>query len=225
VALPPIAIGTEPPDKSSPQSVTGRCRSHWRSWMCRSMLKRMRIDPKATISGWPTLTVRKVLRRLRGRLSWSWPDLEAAAELPAGKGRALAQVLRAEGFVDGSRDGVWNLTQAGVTFSSATAAVPVTRPTAERALTQFLDRVRRVDQNPYFLAKVTRLMLFGSMLRAEVQRLSDVDLAVELSPKEADSDRARALNRERAEELAGRGRQFRNILEVEFVGIERRFGS
>ena len=49
-----------------------------------------------------------------------------------------------------------------------------------------------------------------------MQRLSDVDLAVELSPKQADFDRARALNRKRAEELASRGRQFRNILEVEF---------
>src|SRR5207245_320136 len=108
---------------------------------------------------------------------------------------------RAEGLVDWSREEVWNLTQAGITLSAATAAAPVTRATAERALAQFLDRVRRVDQDPYFLAKVTRLVLFGSMLRPEVQRLSDVDLAVELSPKEADFDRSRVLNRERAEEL------------------------
>jgi predicted nucleotidyltransferase len=179
------------------------------------MLKRMRIDPKATISGWPTLTLRKVLRRLRGRLSWTLQDLEACAELPAGKGRALAQVLRAEGLVEGSRHGVWTLTQAALTFSAATAARPVTRATAERALAQFLDRVRRVDQEPYFLAKVTRLVLFGSMLKPEVQRLSDVDLAVELTPKEVDWERAQVLNRQRAEELASRGHQFRSFLEVE----------
>jgi predicted nucleotidyltransferase len=179
------------------------------------MLKRMRIDPKATISGWPTLSLREVLRRLRGRISWSLPDLETAADLPAGKGRALAQVLRAEGLVGRSGHGVWTLTQAGVTFSAATAAKPVTRATAERALAQLLDRVKRVDQDPYFLAKVTRLVLFGSMLKPEVQRLSDVDLAVELVTKEADFQRAQALNRQRAEELASRGHQFRSFLEVE----------
>jgi len=174
----------------------------------------MRIDPKATICGWPALTLRKVLRRLRGQLSWSLSDLEAAAGLPPGKGRALAQVLRAEGFVEVTGHGVWNLTQAAVTFSSATAAKPVTRATAERALAQFLDRVSRVNQDSYFLAKVTRLVLFGSMLMPEVQRPSDVDLAVELVPKEADSERAHVLNRQRAEELNSRGHQFRNFLEV-----------
>jgi predicted nucleotidyltransferase len=102
-----------------------------------------------------------------------------------------------------------------MTFSAASAARPVTRVTAERALTQFLERVRQVGQDPYFLAKVTRLVLFGSMLKPEVKRLSDVDLAVELTPKEVDWERAQVLNRQRAEELASRGHQFRSFLEVE----------
>jgi hypothetical protein len=42
-----------------------------------------------------------------------------------------------------------------------------------------------------------------------------VDVAVELAPKEADYERARVLNRRRVEELASRGRHFRNFLEVE----------
>ena|SRR5690242_3582233 len=53
------------------------------------------------------------------------------------------------------------------------------------------------------------------MLNPDAQRLSDVDVAVELVPKEADYERARALNRRRVEELASRGRHFRNFLEVE----------
>jgi predicted nucleotidyltransferase len=97
----------------------------------------------------------------------------------------------------------------------ATAAKPITRMTAERALAEFLDRVRRVGRDPHFLAKVARVVLFGSMLNPEVQRLSDVDVAVELAPKEADYDRARALNRRRVEELARQGRQFRSFLEME----------
>jgi predicted nucleotidyltransferase len=92
----------------------------------------------------------------------------------------------------------------------------VTRATAERALAQFLNRVRRVDQDPYFLAKVTKLVRFGSMLKPEVQRWSDVDLAVELTPKEGDPERAQALKRQRAEELASRGHQFQSFLEVEY---------
>jgi predicted nucleotidyltransferase len=175
----------------------------------------VRIDPNVTIAGHPTLVIRSTLRRLRGRLSWGLADLEAAAVLNPGEGHALAKALRAARLIKGAGRGAWVITQAGQTFSSATAAKPITRMTAERALAEFLERVRRVEQDPYFLGKVTRVALFGSMLNPEVQRLSDVDVAVEITPKEADWDRARALNRRRVEELASRGRQFRNILEVE----------
>jgi predicted nucleotidyltransferase len=46
-----------------------------------------------------------------------------------------------------------------------------------------MERVTRVNQDPYFLGKVTRLVLFGSMLQRDVDRLSDVDLAVEFGQK------------------------------------------
>ena len=50
-----------------------------------------------------------------------------------------------------------------MTFSAASAAKPVTRATAERTLAQFLERVAEVNRNPYYLARVARVVLFGSM--------------------------------------------------------------
>ena len=75
--------------------------------------------------------------------------------------------------------------------------------------------MEQVNNDPYFLGKVTRVVLFGSMLKPAVERLSDVDLAVEVASKDADFDRARVKNYERAEELAIRGHRFRNFLEQE----------
>jgi predicted nucleotidyltransferase len=100
-------------------------------------------------------------------------------------------------------------------LAAATAAKPVTRATAERALSQFMERVTRVNQDPYFLGNVTRVVMFGSMLRSEVDRLSDEDLAVELARKETDVERASEQNRQRAEELAEEGHRSRNFLEWE----------
>lgn len=107
-------------------------------------------------------------------------------------------------------------TQAGETLSVATAARPVTRQTAERALAQFLERVARVNDDPYFLARVTRVALYGSMLRPEVERLSDVDLAVQMVAKEPDFERLRKANAERIEQLAVLGQRFSNFLEEQF---------
>jgi len=175
----------------------------------------MRIDPKRTIGGCPALVVRQTLRSLRTCDRWGIADLESAASLAPGTGRVLLKALQTEELIEASETRAWTVTQAGRTFSSATAAKPVTRATAEKALAQFLERVTQVNRNPYFLAKVTRVVLFGSMLRPEVERLSDVDLAVGLAPKEVDFELAREQNLQRAEELANQGRRFRNFLEWE----------
>ncbi len=175
----------------------------------------MHVDAKGTVGRYPVLLVRGTLRHLRSRLQWGLAELEAAAGLAPGNGRALVRVLRTEGLIEAVGRGIWTMTQAGVTFSAATAAQQVTRATAERTLSEFLERVTEVNQNPYFLAKVTTVVLFGSMLKPGVERVSDVDVAVELARKEPDSDRAQERNRQRAEVWANLGRRFRNVLEWE----------
>ena len=179
------------------------------------MLEPMRIDPKGRVAGWPALLVRRTLRQLRTRFQWGLGELESTASVEAGEARALIKGLLAEGLIEAVGRDTWKVTQAGQTLSSATAARRVTRATAQKALQQFLGRVERVNNDPHFLGKVTRVVLFGSMLKPEVERLSDVDLAVELASKEPDFDRARVKNYERVEELATQGHRFRNFLERE----------
>src|SRR5262249_23706108 len=133
---------------------------------------------------------------------------ERAAKLTPGTGRALAKALEAEGLIKSSRGAGWTVSQAGDTLAVATAAMPVSRQTAERALTQFMQRVARVNDDPYFVARVTRVALYGSMLRPEVKRLSDVDLAVQLVAKATDLDRLREANAERVEQLWIVGQRF-----------------
>jgi len=175
----------------------------------------MRIDPKGAVAGRPALLVRQTLRHLRTRLPWGLSELESAASVEAGEGRALIKALLAEGLIEAAGRNAWKVTQAGQTLSSATAAKRVTRATAQRALQQFLGRVEQVNSDPYFLGKVTRVVLFGSMLKPAVERLSDVDLAVEVASKESDFNQARAENYERVEKLAAKGHRFRNFLEQE----------
>ena len=108
----------------------------------------MHVDAKGTVGRYPVLLVRTTLRHLRSRPQWGLAELETAAGLAPGEGRALVRVLRAEGMIEFVGRGIWTMTQAGVTFSAATAAKQVTRATAERALSEFLERVTEVNRNP-----------------------------------------------------------------------------
>ena len=82
-------------------------------------------------------------------------------------------------------------------------------------MARFLERVDRVNSDDHLLARVTRVILFGSYIRPEVDRLGDVDVAVELRPKEADRGRLRELNHQRATEMERNGHRFRRTLDRE----------
>jgi predicted nucleotidyltransferase len=173
----------------------------------------MRIDPKGTIAGYPSLQVRRALKRLHFDLRWDTARLEVAAALPPGDGQAFAKALVAAGLAEAVGKGVWTITQAGQSLSSATAARRVTRATAEKALAEFLGRVDHVNRSGGFLGKVVTVVLFGSMLQPEVDRPSDVDLAVDIAPKEADAEKARAKNEGHVRMLESLGHRFRGFLE------------
>jgi predicted nucleotidyltransferase len=173
----------------------------------------MRVDSTTTVAGYPILLVRQALRKLRQIDTWDSGMLEAAAGLPAGAGPELAKALAAQGLIRKVQKDAWTISQLGMTFTAATAAKRLTRATAERALAAFMERVARVNSDPYFLGQVTRVALFGSMLNPDTDRPSDVDLAVQIIPKTADWDSHNEKNNERAEQLMMLGHHFHHTIE------------
>jgi predicted nucleotidyltransferase len=178
----------------------------------------VRIDPKAVVGGYPALTIRKLVRRLNDLQYWNSQTVQVILRNERSEAEAIVRALVEAGLavaapIRGMDD--CTTTQLARSFGSATAAKPITRQTADHALSQLLERVTQVNRDACFLAKVTKVVVLGSYLRADVDRLSDLDIAVELKPKEADWDRRCALTLNRVEQLQMAGRRF-NWLEIEY---------
>lgn len=62
----------------------------------------------------------------------------------------------------------------------ATAAKPVTRAKADLIFTGFMLRVQQVNEDLYYIFKVTRVVLFGSYIQ-DTETVNDI--AIELAPK------------------------------------------
>ena len=166
--------------------------------------KKMRINSECTVGGFPALLVRKLVRALTNRLYWDLETVERILHLKPNEASGLVKALEAAGLAKASRGRSpkkWTTTQLAQSFASATAAKPITRQTAEKALAQFLECVNRVNLDDRFLANVTLVILFGSYLNPEVKKLGDVDVGVELQPKESDRKRLRELNYQRVEQF------------------------
>jgi len=178
----------------------------------------VRIDPKAVIGGYPALMIRKLVRKLNNIQYWKAETVQVILRNERSEAEAIVKTLVEAGLAVTApirvMDG-WATTQFARSFGSATAAKPITRKTADHALSQLLERVNQVNTEERFLAKVTKLVVLGSYLRADVDRLSDLDIAVELQPKEANWDRLRELTLNRVEQLEIAGRRF-NWIEIEY---------
>src|ERR1035438_999988 len=179
----------------------------------------MRIDAKSVVSGYPALMMRKLVRRLNNLMRWNAETVQVILRTERNEAEAIIRALVEAGLavaqVSRGMDGC-TTTQLAHSFGGATAAKPITRKTADHALSQLLARVDQVNGEERFLAKVTKVVVLGSYLRTDVDRLSDLDIAVELQPKEADWDRLRELTQQRVEQLRMAGRRFSNWLEVEY---------
>jgi hypothetical protein len=175
----------------------------------------MRLDSQATIAGQLAVRVRDFLR---SGSSGEWGLLfvqkqfgihPAAAQSLVDELLHLRFIEQASEFSDGP---YWRVTQTGSTFSLASAAKPVRRETAARAVRAFLQRVREVNRQSHFVYRVTSVEAFGSYLTS-ADRLGDVDLAVTLRPKESNPTRQQTVEDNHIRKAKDAGRRFRNLFD------------
>lgn len=79
----------------------------------------------------------------------------------------------------------YELTDDGREFRRATAAKPVHRKKADEAIKGLMERVRIVNEDDFFLYRVTTVVLYGSYVRG-AERPADVDLAIDVKRKISD---------------------------------------
>ena len=129
--------------------------------------------------------------------------------------RILRQ-LESEGYVTKialkGGDKRWQPTLKGNALSLASAARPISRRRAEKTLGEFIERVKEVNCNDYFLYKVETVVVFGSYL-STTETINDLDIAVKLVPKLRDADAFRTNAQNRISQAWKEGRRFSNTFE------------
>ena len=180
----------------------------------------MNIDPTQQIAGLPALEARKLLRALSSGMSFSKPEIAYRLSGADYDDSEILSKLLDEGLVEKIADGVsdgdrYGTTVLGNAVANASAARPVLRKTAEKALSGFLDRVAEVKSNPKWLCEISEVRLFGSML-TEKPRVSDVDLAFDLTRKSECIDDFDSLCDQRVADALRAGRRFASSLDQIF---------
>lgn len=175
----------------------------------------MQIHPDELVVGFPARQIRKLLRRSDQFLSVG--DVTKVLELKGKKALRLLETLEQQGFIEKNicahnAGQYWKHTIRGGALSTALFSAPVSQKNAEKKLSEFMDRVRYVNENNRFLYRVRKVIVFGSFL-TESPTVGDLDIAIDLEQKEPDGKKHTKLILARANAAALNGKRFQNFVE------------
>ncbi len=177
----------------------------------------MRIQPDALVAGFPAKKIRELLRQSDEFLSGR--DATKVLGINRRKAVQLLERLEQEGFIEknaampnSETEHYWKRTIKGSALSIALFSTPVSRRTAEKKPSEFMNRVHQVNLDSRFLYRVRKVIVFGSFL-TDAPSVGDLDLAVELGQKELDGKKHSEMVLARAKQAARNGRRFHSFVE------------
>lgn len=174
----------------------------------------MRIKRNERIAGVPVLKIRDFFNRLNSAdgNTFSQDRLCDLFHLSCEEGALLIKELQDRNFIEEMVDG-YSLTLRGAALSIARCVPPIHKEKADKLLSDFLDRVREVNDHDVYLYRVSGVWLFGSYIDDNATDYGDIDIAVELSRKIEDPNEHIRRNQEAVMEAARKGRNFPTIFD------------
>jgi predicted nucleotidyltransferase len=143
----------------------------------------MNISSDDLIAGFSAIQIRNFLRRYSGGMTFSRAAVGEFFSLTDEEAKQLIQGLETHGLIcwDKRTRAEWYLTTPeGNRLANASAARPITRATAKKALDGLLQRIEVINRDPQFPFRVSAAVVFGSYL-SDKDRLGDVDVAIQLA--------------------------------------------
>lgn len=178
----------------------------------------MEINSKEIIAGHPILKIRDFLRWAKTGLSFNIESVKYKLHINNAHAKKVIIALQELGYIAASKHSSGNnqrleVTQIGCRLSLSSAAPKVSLHTADSTMKEFLKRVEKVKSDAYFLYKVTEITLFGSYL-SRAEKVGDIDLIIEVAPKEKDKGKHNTLCEKRTSYLSATGRRFNSYIDA-----------
>lgn len=167
--------------------------------------------PTLSTAGLKPDAVRSFLLQAAEFLSWTQTYAASTLGLDTKTAAGVVAALSMVGYVEPDPDDrkKWRNTEAGNAVAGVSKARPVARKTVDRSLQQVLERIRDVNMEKQFLYAVNKAVVFGPYL-AGVEKIKNVDIALELTPKLADEKKRKEAVNADAQKAEEDGKRFKS---------------
>ncbi len=164
---------------------------------------------EAAISGTSAAAVRGFLQQSAEMQSWTVDDLAKTLGIDKSAAKSVLMTMQIVGYIEPSGSRFRN-TDAGNAVAKVSKAKPIKKATAEKALEEFQKRAKQVNLETAYLYAVEKIVLFGPFLEG-AEKVKNVDVAVELSPKERNETKLEERVTKQADEAEAAGKRFKSF--------------
>jgi predicted nucleotidyltransferase len=175
----------------------------------------MRISRNQKINNIPILKVRDFFKSLQ-RYRTDTFTLDKACnyfEINDLEANSLLRELTEQGFIEKSSSNYYKITLKGEALRIARCVPPINRDKADKIVKDFMQRVEEINNNDYYLYRVSKILLFGSYIQEDAVDFGDIDIAFELDRKVKDAAEYEKLDREFYENAEDEGKRFSSFIE------------
>lgn len=145
----------------------------------------MHFDKNTLICGYPASILRKVFQKIQGYQVYA-QFFSRQMKIKVKDAAILANALVEEGYLERNisrfDEECFSITIKGSSLAMASFAPPISRKTAEKKVSELLERVQFVNNSYDFLYKVKRVAIFGSYL-TDKEKINDIDIDIILQEK------------------------------------------
>lgn len=175
----------------------------------------MRISRKETIDNIRILEIRDFfvyLKRYRAK-TFTLKEVCDYFKIDELKANSLLKELSDREFIERGGIDFYKITLKGAALRIARCVSPINRVKADKILKDFMQRVEEINNNDYYLYRVSKILLFGSYIDKDAADFGDIDIAFELNRKIQDSDEYEKLNEEFIEKAKDEGKYFSSFID------------
>lgn len=154
--------------------------------------------------------VRGFLRQSAEMPEWTAEDAAKALGIKPGDAKAVLAEMQMAGYIETAGRTKYRNTAEGNAVAQVSKAKPIKAETAAAAVSDLLARIKTVNLEKEYLYAVEHAVLFGPYFEG-VTPIKDVDIAVELAPKEQNESKLETLVKQQAEEAETAGKKFKSF--------------
>lgn len=172
----------------------------------------MRIYKANPIYGVSMLNIRKFFRYIRNSKKFFSSDISDYFCFDKNETSNFISELISNDLIEPFEDG-YKLTLKGNALCVAKCIPPINREKADKIFKEFMKRVEEVNNDDYYLFRISKLYLFGSYLNPNNPDYGDIDIIFDLERKIKDNETFTNLNSNLVYEAQNNGRYFSSFFD------------